>query len=261
VIGYTSLGRVGTELADATPLAAGGSVQLSGTIYREAVLTLNGTSTASVDLGRVHAGGTFAAGSLLLGNGAFSGDVFSDRLRVVSSGMSGDWVLSGGTSVLLDAGSSAQLGIAYMASTEVAGQRSGTISLAPTSVARAGVSLDDLNQTVRTVQVQGFVYSGQGVWTGANTGVGAWTDWNNWQAEGGRPGLDGVLSRGKDSASITSGSAALTVSLPTQLVELQSLTLAGAGGVTLSGGSAVSGLSLSGTGTLVAVEGGSRARP
>jgi autotransporter-associated beta strand protein len=249
VVGFTSLGQIGTGLAAVSPLVGSGSVQVSGTIYREAVLTLNGTDAASVDLGRVHAGGSFAAGSLLLGNGAFAGDAFSDRLRVVSSGGAAEWSLSGGTSVLLDAGSSAQLGIAYSASTAVAGLRSGTISLAPTSVASAGVTLGDLGQSVRTVQVQGFVYSGQGVWTGADTGVGAWTDWNNWQAEGGRPGLDGVLSRGKDSASIVSGSAALTVSLPAQLVELQSLTLAGAGGVTLSG-TAGSGLALGASGTL-----------
>jgi hypothetical protein len=232
LIGFTSLGRTGTGLLDAEPLTTSGSVQVSGAIYREALLTLNGSASASVDLGRVHVGGTFAAGSLLLGNGAFAGDVFSDRLRVATSGGS-DLDLSGATSALLDAGSSAQLGISYIGSTVAAGMKTSTISLTPISVARAGVKLDDLTQAPQTVQVQGLVYSGQGVWAGTHSGV--WTDWNNWTATGGRPGLDGALSRNNDSATITAGSVALVVELPAQTLDLQSLNLAGAGGVTLSG--------------------------
>jgi hypothetical protein len=41
VIGFTSLGRAGTDLLDATPVVGSGSVAVSGAIYREALLTLN----------------------------------------------------------------------------------------------------------------------------------------------------------------------------------------------------------------------------
>jgi autotransporter-associated beta strand protein len=99
----------------------------------------------------------------------------------------------------------------------------------------------------QTLHLSGQVYSGNGVWAGTQSG--GWTDWNNWTALGGRPGLDGALSRNTDSASLTAGSAALVVALPEQTLELQSLTLAGAGGVTLSG-TAGSSLTLGAAGTL-----------
>jgi autotransporter-associated beta strand protein len=244
-VGLTSVGRTGTELADVT--LASRTVSVAATVYREAVLTLDGDAPARVDLGRVRVGGAFASGSLRLGNGAVPDD-FSDDLRVRWDGREG-MTVGGSGSVLLRAGSSTQLAVNYGGTTLVAGYKTGTIVLQPTSLAKA-LGLSDVAQAERTVQVQGLVYSGQGVWTGSG-GSGVWTDWNNWQAEGGRPGLDGAESRHNDSATIAAGTVALAVTLPAQPVELQRLTLSGAGGVTLSG-TADSAVALGASGTQTA---------
>jgi hypothetical protein len=51
VVGFTSLGQVGTGLLDATPLVGSASVQVSGTVYRQGALTLDGGSVASQGAG------------------------------------------------------------------------------------------------------------------------------------------------------------------------------------------------------------------
>ena len=251
VVAYTSKGRAGTNLEDARPQVAEQSLTLMGAVYRLATASINGGSeTSTLDLGRVHVGGSLAAGSLVLGNGAAQ-DGYSDDLGIDIS--AGGVLQLSHRSVYLTAGSSAVVNVVLDAGTMAAGAKFASLLLGLRSAAKVGTGLLDVALPARSVEVTAQVYSGKGQWlTGAS---GTWADWMQWNALGGRPGLDGVLSRGLDTAVVSSGSGAVVVSLGGATVELSALTLDGAGGVSLTNGT-VSLSALAGTPSL-SVAGGS----
>jgi autotransporter-associated beta strand protein len=214
------------------------TVAVSGAIYR---LAQAGLSSGTLNLGRIHSGSTFQAGVIQVTNIA-SGDGFSDLLRV-SPVLDGSGLLVSGTSQTLQTSETLGLSVGYNVSPGTVGLVSGTLSLGMTSVGKVGTGLADVALSSLTVNVFGQVYSGRGIWTGNS---GAWTDLANWATDGGSPGLDGILSRGVDSA-VFASSTPLSVQLPAQSVELARLELLGVGGVRLtaaSGGGGV--LSFSG---------------
>ncbi|MEY5025015.1 MAG: hypothetical protein RLZZ244_543, partial [Verrucomicrobiota bacterium] len=223
VVNYLTDGTGTSGLA--SEAVGSGTVSVTGTVYRlaEASLIVGGT----LDLGRIHVGGTFESATLEVWNQA-AGDGFSDLLRV-EGGSLGSGLTLGGTSLLLSAAQSGTLSVGYQVGVGVLGGVGGSLQLGYTSVGQAGTGLADAGLGSQTVQVSGWVYSGQGVWTG---GSGLWMDLGNWSAGGGRPGLDGALSRGVDSAVFESASP-LGVTLPSQKVELARLEFGGMGGVTL----------------------------
>jgi autotransporter-associated beta strand protein len=78
-----------------------------------------------------------------------------------------------------------------------------------------------------TIQVTGYVYTGQGVWLGGN---GDWTTLTNWQVPGGTPGLDGALSA-NDTALFGTGSGG-SVNL-TEDAALRSITFSNTNSYTI----------------------------
>ncbi|MEY5026779.1 MAG: hypothetical protein RLZZ244_2307, partial [Verrucomicrobiota bacterium] len=235
----------------ASEAVGSGTVSVSGVVYRKAVGSVAGGGT--LDLGRIHVGGSFDAGTLVVTNQA-ANDGYSDSLRV-SAGSVGSGLVLGGSTLLLGGAQSGSWSVGYSPLSGVLGAVGGSLQLGYTSVGQVATGLADVGMGVQMVQVSGWVYSGQGVWTG---GSGLWTDFGNWSAGGGRPGLDGVLSRGMDSAVFQSATP-IVVGLPSQQVELARLEFGGMGGVTLRG--AVSGggsLSMSGA-TRMEASGGSHA--
>jgi autotransporter-associated beta strand protein len=124
-----------------------------------------------------------------------------------------------------------------------AGAKSGTVGVALTSESIAS-GLNNSSLGTKTVNVSGFVYTGQGVW---NHGSGSWGSFDNWQQAGGTPGLDGALSA-NDTATFGSGGSG-TVRLDGSSPSISSLTFSnasssyaintgsGAGSLTLTAGS------------------------
>jgi autotransporter-associated beta strand protein len=78
-VNFTSLGQVGTGLADAVPPKGSDSVEVKGKIFR---LAQPSVSKDVVDVPSVRVGGRFTAGAVMLSNAA-SADGFSDNLRIV----------------------------------------------------------------------------------------------------------------------------------------------------------------------------------
>ncbi|MEI6712446.1 MAG: autotransporter-associated beta strand repeat-containing protein [Verrucomicrobiota bacterium] len=223
---YTSRGQVGTGLVDVTPDRLGDEVSVSGTVYRLAQGTL---SQGTLDLGRVHAGTVASLGTVQVAN-TVGNDGFSDSLKLsVNSGSSG-FLLAGTSQTLAPAGS-ASFGVGYNFAANVSGVISGTLSFGMTSIGQAGTGLSDVALAAGTLKVLAQVYTGQGVWAGASSGQ--WEDVAQWASAGGRPGFDGVLSRGVDSATFTAVNP-ISVQMPAQLVELSRLQLLGNGGVQLN---------------------------
>ncbi|RFC44792.1 MAG: Autotransporter beta-domain-containing protein, partial [Verrucomicrobia bacterium] len=249
-VSYLSKGTAGSNLEDATPQVAAQTLSLIGAVYRAASVQLNGGSSGlSLELGRVHAGGSFTSGSLVVGNAAAM-DGYSDDLAVDFS-PAGDFVVSK-HSLRLAAGSVSTVNVTFGGDTMAAGVKSATLVLALTSSALFGTALADMALPAETVNVSGQVYSGKGLWNAGTSGV--WTDWNQWSAAGGRPGLDAALSRGVDTATLNSGTSSVVVALGGSTVELASLALEGSGGVRLTQGTVL--LSALAGSALVAVSGG-----
>lgn len=93
------------------------------------------------------------------------------------------------------------------------------------------------------IELVSYVYTGQGVWTSSSGGN--WTDFANWEEEGGTPGLDGNVSVNDTALFGTNGSGSVTLSGTN--AELLSVTFSNASTPYV----------LSGTGTLVLAASGS----
>ncbi|MEY5026926.1 MAG: hypothetical protein RLZZ244_2454, partial [Verrucomicrobiota bacterium] len=247
VVTYTSRGQAGTGLGDVAAEVASQSVGLSGRIYRLAQAGLGGGGT--LDLGSVHAGGTFAGVAVEVRNTALA-DGYSDLLRATVAGAG----LASGT-LTLEAGRTGQMWIGSGVSTATEGDILQSVTLGLTSVGNVGTGLVDVSLGGQSVMLSGLVYSGRGVWMG---GSGDWTETTRWARNGGRPGLDGALSRGQDSARFESADP-IEVRLPAQVLELGSVDFGGMGGVRLVGASGGgSKISLSGSAQMSAAGGGHR---
>lgn len=189
------------------------SISYTSTGYNLASASL---ATTNFDLGRIHAGGIFGTTNLTISNTA-PVSAYSETLGAgfgaASGGVTGSGSLTG-----LTAGSSDN-GLSVTLNDTTSGAKSGTIAVALTSQEVGNSGLGNTSLGSQTISISGFVYTGQGVWA---TNVGSWGTYDNWQANGGTPGLDGALSA-NDTATFGSGGSG-TVTLDGASPSLQSLT-------------------------------------
>ena len=193
----------------------------------------NGVASNVISLGNIHEGGAFGTTNLVVSNSATGATGYVESLAGSFTGSNnvtalGEFSgLAGGTNTTI----SLSLG-----STN-SGSNTGSVGVVFTSQTNAlETGLVNTVLGTNTVSVSGFVYTGQSTWTAAS---GAWTSFANWNALGGTPGLDGVLST-NDSATFGSGGSG-TIALNTNAA-LNSLnfsntsstyTIAGSGTITL----------------------------
>jgi autotransporter-associated beta strand protein len=233
-VSYISKGQTGTGLADAAPIKTSDTVAVSGKVYRLAAANI---SSGTITLEPVRFGGTFAAASVPVTNTAalvqIAGESYNELLKVLAAS-DGDLSVVSAPSQSIAAQESSEVRVGLAAGT--VGLRIGTLTLNFTSdgTGISGLAEEALGQ--RQIMVQGQVYSGQGVWRETNLGVRAWDDSANWIADGGRPGVDGALSRGVDTA-LLRASSALEVRMNGRVAELKSLKVEGAGNILVSQGS------------------------
>jgi autotransporter-associated beta strand protein len=233
----TASGSFNSVSAPATYHAAVRDVASDQAIYIDMYNYAAATVTPTVDLGRIHAGGTYGTQSLTVTNAAASGG-FSESLGAAfatpGAGLTATGSLSGLAGQAHDSGSMS-VGI----SDTTAGVKNGTLAINFTSQAVTGSGLGDTALVSQNVGVTGFAYSGQGVWNLA--GSGAWGNnqdaYGAWTQAGGAPGLDGSLSAG-DAASFASAIVApTTVSLDGASPSLSGITFDNSNAYTLAQGS------------------------
>ncbi len=189
------------------------SIAYTATGYNLASAVLG---TNNVNLGRIHAGGSFGSANLIVSNSAAI-SAFTETLGA-SLGASTGGVAGSGSVTGLAAGSS-DTGLSVTLNDNTAGAKSGTIAVALTSQEVGGSGLGNTGLAGQTVNVSGFVYTGQGVW---NTTGGSWSDFGNWQQAGGVAGIDGALSA-NDTATFGAGGSG-SVTLDGTAPSLQSIT-------------------------------------
>ena len=173
-------------------------------------------NTTSIDLGKIHAGGSFGTQSLSIGNTLGSG-TYNETLGVQLANTSG--VSTSGTSTTVAAGAAADtsLTLGLTASTAAAGHKSGTVDVQFTSneVNSSGLGTTALTSLNKTVTVNGDVYSGAGVWNTTGGGsYGTLANMANWTTNGGAPGLDSGFTQSDSatfSSALSSGSANVTL--------------------------------------------------
>ena len=237
-VNYISRGQTGTGLADVTPIKTSDTVAVSGKVYRLAATNI---SPGTITLEPVRFGGTFAAAGVPVTNTAalvqVAGETYNELLKVLATS-DGDLSVVSALSQSLAAQESSEVRVGLAAG--AVGLRTGTLTLNFISdgTGTSGLAEEALGQ--RRILVQGHVYSGHGVWRETNLGVRAWDDSANWIADGGRPGVDGALSRGVDTA-LLRASSTLEVRMNGRLAELKSLKVEGAGNILVSQGSLVGG--------------------
>ena len=110
------------------------------------------------------------------------------------------------------------------------------------------------------VTITGYVYSGQGVWTSSSGGN--WSDFANWQVDGGTPGLDGALSVADTATFGINGSGSVTLDTNASLLSVtfsntNSYTIGGSETLTLaaSGATDASIATLAGSHTITSAVG------
>ncbi|NBV35262.1 MAG: choice-of-anchor D domain-containing protein, partial [Proteobacteria bacterium] len=129
------------------------TLSVSGNVYRLASFSID---PMALNLGTIRAGtNTLSAGSVVITNTAAT-DGFSDLLGVQASPASG-FSLTGG-SVTLAAGAGSNLNLGYIGDTSLAGFKSGTLTLALTSVGQSGTGLSDVALGTQTVNVNATVF-------------------------------------------------------------------------------------------------------
>ena len=200
-------------------------------MYNYAAATL----TPAVDLGRIHAGGTFGTSALTVINAAASGgftELLGSTFATPGAGLTATGSLSGLAGQAHDSGSMS-VGI----SDTSAGAKGGTLAVNFTSQALTGSGLGNTALASLNVSVTGFAYTGQGVWN--NSGSAAWGNnqnaYGNWSAAGGVPGLDGSLSAGDSATFGSASSAPTTVSFDGANPSLSSITFNNSNAYTRTG--------------------------
>jgi autotransporter-associated beta strand protein len=221
------------------------TVTLSGTVFNYAQAAMGASTityqtnsgSQTLTLGNIHQGGSFTATNLAVTNSATGVDGYVETLASAfgaSNNASGSGTFTGlatngvGT-LLLSLGNTNS------------GSNTGSIAVVFTSQTNANEA--GLSNTVlgtNTVTLSGFVYTGQSTWT---AGTGNWTNFANWSALGGTPGLDGSLSA-NDAATFGTGAGG-TVTLSTN-AQLNALAFSNASAYTITG-----------TGTISLVQGSS----
>ena len=195
------------------------------------------TVTPAVDLGRIHAGGTFGTQNLTVTNTGASGS-FTESLGATfatpGAGLTATGTLSGIAGQAHDS-DSMSVGI----SDTTAGAKSGLVAVNFTSQAASGSGLSNTPLASQNVIVTGFAYTGQGVWTSGSSG--SWGNngnaYGNWSAGGGVPGLDGTQSANDTATFAGAISTPATVSLDGANPSLSGLTFDNANAYTLAQGS------------------------
>ncbi len=214
----------------------GQTITVNGEVYN---LASTGFSTTSINLGAVHANGSFGTQALSIGN-TLGSSTYNETLAAQLANASG--VSASGTSITVVAGAAADtsLALGLTASTATAGHKSGTVDVQFTSDAVNGSGLGNTALTAlnKTVTVSGDVYSGAGVWNKNGGGsYGSLADMSNWTTNGGAPGLDSNFAK-DDTATFGNGVTAGTVTLDGATPSLKALTFDNASGsYTLAAGS------------------------
>ena len=202
-------------------------------LYNLAVATV----TPEVDLGRIHAGGSFGTKALTVGNTTVSSnytEALGGAIATVATGITATGSVSGiaGQS---NNSSSMVVGI----SDNTAGEKSGLVGIDFTSQAVSSSGLANTALDRQNVTVTGFAYSGQSVWN--VSGSGSWGNnvdaYNNWTHAGGVAGLDGSLSANDTATFGNATSAPATVRLDGANPSLSAVTFNNANSYTLAQGS------------------------
>jgi autotransporter-associated beta strand protein len=231
---------------------ASSTVAVSATVYKPAdpsLVPLTGLVNGAVDLGYKHQGATWDTKSVYVQNLATGTAGFVESLGATLGSFTGDAASSSAAVTIAPGATSTALLLTL--SDKTAGQKSGTAKVLYNSLATAGSGLNDLALTSQndTITVKGYMYSGQGVWTG---GSGNWSDdpltITHWTKEGGRPGMDGQLSiDSRDSATFSNGLAAVITVDTANTIELATLTFNSAAGTRLAKTGANVGFKLNGS--------------
>jgi len=209
------------------------NVTVTGTIYGHAAGSL---ATNVVSMVSVHAGYTNTLSNNLLISNA-SGLLVA--LRESSTSSATNLNLAGIGSLTQGSYTNVTL---TLAPGQVAGSYTDTVIVTFGDASSLNGAVTNLSTT--NLSVVGLVYSGQSTWA---TGSGNWTNFANWDANGGTPGLSGTLSS-NDTATfnmvgLTSGVGTVTLNTNATLMAvtfsnaLASYNVAGSGTITMQAGS------------------------
>ena len=189
-------------------------------------------TATTVDNGKIHVGAHFAAKPLTVKNDATLSNGYSDDLQVARGDFDPRVSVVGGISQLAPNATDNTSITFRITDDQSVGDKSFGFVLASRSLANG---LQPLNLADTIITVQGLVYSGKSVWSGASGVYGA-SNWSSWTHLGGIPGIDGTYSVG-DTATFN-GSAAQSIVVTGINPELASITFANAVGTTLSAATA-----------------------
>ncbi|NBO15892.1 MAG: choice-of-anchor D domain-containing protein, partial [Betaproteobacteria bacterium] len=149
-LGFTSLAKSGTGLADAT--LTGSTVAVTGAAYDYAQ---PGYSTATLAFGNLRVGATPAAKSVAFTNAAVTDAAYQEALKVVATGAAGKFTATGFDSLAAGNGTAE---VSVSAVTATAGLLNGNLALTLTSLEKAGTGLGNTGLTGGSIAVTGAVY-------------------------------------------------------------------------------------------------------
>ncbi|MEK0437803.1 MAG: hypothetical protein RLZZ233_774, partial [Verrucomicrobiota bacterium] len=201
-------------------------ITVTGTVHALAALD----SIATVQNGRTHVGKQFTDVSVRIANDATLSGGYSDDLQVGLRSFDPRLAVNGGVARLAPNAVDTSSMTVRITDYQTVGDKNFDFTLASRSL-EPTAGLGDINLADRVVSVQGLVYSGRSVWSGAS---GAYTNanWSSWAHLGGIPGIDGTYSVG-DTATFN-GASAQTIVVTGINPELASITFANSIGTTLS---------------------------
>ena len=182
--------------------------------------------------GRVHVGKQFTDTAVRIANDASLSGGYADDLRAYVSTYDPQLlVVTGGVARLAPNAVDTTSLMVRIADYQVVGDKNIDFTISSKSLSPDIQLLSNLDLPDRVVNIQGLVYSGKSVWSGAS---GAYSDanWSSWQHLGGIPGIDGTYSVG-DTATFN-GSSAQSIVVTGINPELASITFANSVGTTLS---------------------------
>ena len=226
------------------------TVTIVGDVYRYASATV----ATPINLGHVHAGGSFAPAMVTVTNTAVN-DAYSEKLDAAIASSSANATASGSFSLLTPQSSNSSSLQVNLTDTATAGSKTGTALVSLTSDGTGTSGLGNTALTAQTVNITGQVYSGLSTWSGSASS--SWNNFSNWDTLGGVPGIDGALSRGHDTATLGNGGLGQsTINLNGISPELNSLTINSTGSYTIAPGTGGS-LSFSGSAAAISSTGSS----
>ena len=186
--------------------------------------------------GRVHVGKQFTDTAVRIANDASLSGGYADDLRAYVSTYDPQLlVVTGGVARLAPNAVDTTSLMVRIADYQVVGDKNINFTISSKSLSPDIQLLSNLDLPDCVVTVQGLVYSGKSVWSGASGVYGA-NNWSSWTHLGGIPGIDGTYSVG-DTATFN-GSAAQSIVVTGINPELASITFANAVGTTLSAATA-----------------------